>query len=127
MATCLDISIKNDSRMSSEPTPKMYVLAAKFLGQKVDIGEISDAQARLELQNLYVNMQRQEKADEAARGQAFQQALLGYQTMNTMQAIEQKAKQPVIQQSYPTSIDTSTNCTSGFGNTVNCNSSSNIR
>ncbi|MGX8939803.1 hypothetical protein ACWWJF_03220 [Symbiopectobacterium sp. Eva_TO] len=75
MATCLDISIKNDSRMSSEPTPKMYVLAAKFLGQKVDIGEISDAQARLELQNLYVNMQRQEKADEAARGQAFQQAL----------------------------------------------------
>ena len=49
MANCLDASVKNDSRMASAPTPKLYVLAAKMLGQGVDEGKISDAQARLEL------------------------------------------------------------------------------
>ena len=117
MANCLDASVKNDSRMASAPTPKLYVLAAKMLGQGVDEGKISDAQARLELQNLYVQLQ----------SQAFQQALLNYQAVNTMQAIEQKARQPVITQPYPTRVDTYTNCNSGFGNTVTCNSSSNIR
>ena len=33
MANCLDSSVKNDSRMASEATPKLYVLAAKMLGQ----------------------------------------------------------------------------------------------
>lgn len=127
MANCLDVSVKNDSRMSSAANPKLYVLAAKLLGQGVDSGKISDAQARLELQNLYVNMQRQEAYDQQAQGQAIQQALLGYQAMSTMQAVEQRARQPVISQPYPTRVDTYTNCNSGFGNTVSCNSSSNIR
>ncbi|MGO0468753.1 hypothetical protein [Escherichia coli] len=96
MANCLDTSVKNDSRMASAPTPKLYVLAAKMLGQGVDEGKISDAQARLELQNLYVQLQSQEQAQQIAQSQAFQQALLNYQAVNTMQAIEQKARQPVI-------------------------------
>ena len=127
MANCLDASVKNDSRMASAPTPKLYVLAAKMLGQGVDEGKISDAQARLELQNLYVQLQSQEQAQQIAQSQAFQQALLNYQAVNTMQAIEQKARQPVITQPYQTRVDTYTNCNSGFGNTVTCNSSSNIR
>lgn len=127
MANCLDASVKSDSRMSSAPTPKLYVLAAKMLGQSVDEGKISDAQARLELQNLYVRLQSQEQAQQIAQSQAFQQALLNYQAVNTMQAMEQKARQPVITQPYPTRVDTYTNCNSGFGNTVTCNSSSNIR
>ncbi|MGH5852408.1 hypothetical protein [Escherichia coli] len=127
MANCLDASVKNDSHMASAPTPKLYVLAAKMLGQGVDEGKISDAQARLELQNLYVQLQSQEQAQQIAQSQAFQQALLNYQAVNTMQAIEQKARQPVITQPYPTRVDTYTNCNSGFGNTVTCNSSSNIR
>lgn len=57
MANCLDSSVKNDSRMVSAPTTKLYVLAAKMLGKGVDEGKISDAQARLELQNLYVRLQ----------------------------------------------------------------------
>lgn len=118
MATCLDISVKNDSRMSSASTPKLYVLAAKMLGKGVDDGKISDAQARLELQNLYVNMQRQEQADEAARGQAFQQALLNYQAVNTMQAIEQKTRQPVIP---PTPQRVTTDCHS-YGMNTTCTS-----
>lgn len=127
MANCLDSSVKSDSRMASAPTPKLYVLAAKMLGKNVDEGKISDAQARLELQNLYVRLQSQEQAQQIAQGQAFQQSILNYQAVNTMQAIEQKARQPVISQPYPTRVDTYTNCNTGFGNTVTCNSNSNIR
>lgn len=76
--------------MVSAPTTKLYVLAAKMLGKGVDEGKISDAQARLELQNLYVRLQSREQAQQIAQSQAFQQALLNYQAVNTMQAIEQK-------------------------------------
>lgn len=118
VANCLDISVKNDSRMASASTPKLYVLAAKMLGQGVDEGKISDAQARLELQNLYVNIQRQEASDQQAQGQAIQQALLGYQAMSTMQAIEQNARQPVMPQA-PQRI--TTDCHS-YGMNTTCTS-----
>lgn len=109
MATCLDISIKNDSRMGSAATPKMYVLAAKLLGQKVDNGEISDAQARLELQSIYVNMQRQEQADNMAQSQALQKS--AQQTyIDTYNALKPAPK-----------AQTNTTCQS-LGNTVNCQS-----
>lgn len=127
MAQCLDRSVSSDSRLASAASPKLYVSAAKLLGQGVDEGKISDAQARFELQNLYLNLQRQETADQQAQAQATQQALLSYQTINTLQAVEQNARQPVVTQPYPTRVDTSTNCNAGFGNTVTCNSSSNIR
>ncbi|PPE57086.1 hypothetical protein [Pectobacterium brasiliense] len=122
MATCLDISIKNDSRMATAPTPKMYVLAAKFLGQKVDSGEITDMQARMELQNLYINMQRQEQADQVAQSQALQQALLNAQTVNTLQSIEQKNRQPVYIPPVPLQNNNiTTNCTT-YGNQTRCQS-----
>lgn len=123
MANCLDFSVKNDSRMASSSTPKLYILAAKMLGQLVDQEKISDAQARLELQNLYVNIERQEAADHQAQGAAIQQALLGYQAMSTMQAIENKANRPEIY--YPPVTphgNVSTNCYR-MGNNVQCNSS----
>lgn len=122
MANCLDSSVKNDSRMATAPTPKLYVLAAKLLGQGVNEGKISDAQARLELQNLYVNMQRQEYADQQVQAQAIQQGLLNAQAINTMQAMEQKARQPtyvppvVLQNNNVT-----TNC-STYGNQTRCQS-----
>lgn len=123
MANCLDLSVKNDSRMATAPTPKLYVLAAKLLGQGVDEGKISDAQARLELQNLYVNMQRQEYADQQVQAQALQQGLLNVQTINTMQAIEQKARQPAY---VPPAVlqnnnNVTTNCTT-YGNQTRCQS-----
>ena len=76
---------------------------------------------------LYLESGETISYQQIAQSQAFQQALLNYQAVNTMQAIEQKARQPVITQPYPTRVDTYTNCNSGFGNTVTCNSSSNIR
>ncbi|MGS7388635.1 hypothetical protein [Klebsiella pneumoniae] len=122
MANCLDSSIKSDSRMSSASTPKLYVLAAKMLGKKVDDGEISDAQARLELQNLYVNIQRQEQADQVAQSQVLQQSLLNAQTINTLQSIEQKNRQPVYIPPAPLQNNNiTTNCTT-YGNQTRCNS-----
>lgn len=122
MANCLDSSLKNDSRMASSPTPKLYVLAAKMLGQSVDEGKISDAQARLELQNLYVNIQRQEQADQVAQSQVLQQALLNAQTVNTLQSIEQKNRQPVYIPPAPLQNNNiTTNCTT-YGNKTRCNS-----
>lgn len=122
MANCLDSSVRSDSRMSSAATPKLYVLAAKMLGQGVDEGKISDAQARLELQNLYVNMQRQEQSDQMIQSQALQQVLLNNQTINTMQAIEQKARQPAYIPPVPLqNNNVTTNCTT-YGNQTNCQS-----
>jgi len=122
VATCLDISIKNDYRMGTAATPKMYVLAAKFLGQKVDSGDITDMQARMELQNLYINMQRQEKSDQVAQSQALQQALLNAQAVNTLQSIEQKNRQPVYIPPAPLQNNNiTTNCTT-YGNQTRCQS-----
>lgn len=122
MANCLDSSVKSDSRMASAPTPKLYVLAAKMLGQGVDEGKIGDAQARLELQSLYVRIQNQEQAAQIAQSQAFQQALLNYQAVNTMQAIEQKTRQPTyIPPVQLQNNNVTTNCTT-YGNQTRCQS-----
>lgn len=122
MANCLDTSVKNDSRLSGAPTPKLYVLVAKLLGQGVDQGKISDAQARLELQNLYVNMQRQEYADQQVQAQAIQQGLLNAQAISTMQAVEQKARQPVyVPPAVLQNSTVTTNC-STYGNQTRCQS-----
>lgn len=122
MANCLDSNVKNDSRMASEATPKLYVLAAKMLGQGVDQGKISDAQARLELQSFYVQLQNNEKAQQVAQSRAFQQALMNYQAVNTMQAIEKKARQPTYVPPVPLQNNNlTTNCTT-YGNQTNCHS-----
>ncbi|HGF8972907.1 TPA: hypothetical protein ACJCXU_004451 [Yersinia enterocolitica] len=122
MATCLDNSVKTDSRLASAATPKLYVLTAKMLGEGVDQGKITDSQARLELQNLYVNMQRQESAEQQASAQAIQQGLLNAQTINTMQAIEQKTRQPTyIPPVQLRNSNMTTNC-STYGNQTRCQS-----
>ncbi|WP_245759456.1 hypothetical protein [Yersinia ruckeri] len=122
MASCLDTSVKTDSRMASAATPKLYVLTAKMLGEGVDKGNISDSQARLELQTLYVNMQRQESAEQQASAQAIQQSLLNMQTINTMQAIEQKTRQPTyIPPVQLKNNNVTTNCAT-YGNQTRCQS-----
>lgn len=115
MASCLDDSIKNDWRMKSASTPKLYALAAKSLGEKVDSGQISETDARLQLQSLYVGLQRQEGADNLATSQALQQSLINQkypqQTyIDTYNALKPEPKS-----------QTNTTC-QRFGNTVNCQS-----
>ena len=122
VASCMDGRVRSDSRMSTEPQPKMYVLAAKLLGQKVDSGEMSDLQARIALQNIYMNMQRQEQADQIARGQVIQQALINAQAVNTLQSIEQKNRQPAYVPPVPLQNNNiTTNCYT-FGNQTSCQS-----
>ncbi|MEY0031233.1 hypothetical protein AB7W76_21780 [Providencia rettgeri] len=123
VATCLNNSVSSDSRMANSPQVKMYILAAKYLGEKVDAGEITDTQARLELQNFYIALQNQEAYNSAMQGQAIQQGLLNYQTLQTMQAIQNKANRPDIY--YPPVQqhgNVSTNCYK-LGDNVHCNSS----
>lgn len=122
MANCLDSRVKSDSRMASAPTPKLYVLSAKMLGQGVDEGKIGDAQARLELQSLYVRIQNQEQAAQIAQSQAFQQALLNYQAVNTMQAIEQKARQPTYIPPVQLQNNNITTDCHTYGNNTTCRS-----
>lgn len=123
MAQCLDHSLQSDDRMSSSPIPKMYALAAKVLGQAVDDGKLSDAQARFELQKLYVEIQNREQADQLARNQIFQQSLLNYQAFQTMQTINNKAaQQPIYTPPAQQHGNVSTNCYK-MGNNVQCNSS----
>ncbi|GAA0510823.1 lipoprotein [Tatumella terrea] len=122
MANCLDRSIKNDSRMSSASQPKLYVLAAKYLGQGVDNGNISDAQARMELQNLYVNMQRQESMDEQSRSAAIQQGLLNAQAISTMQSIQQQANRPTYVPPVRLQNNNLTTTCDSYGNQTTCHS-----
>ncbi|HGY1488967.1 TPA: hypothetical protein ACNVCX_003955 [Morganella morganii] len=123
MAQCLEISLQNDDRMTSSPAPKMYALAAKMLGQAVDEGKISDVQARFELQKLYVEIQNRESAEQLARNRIFQQSLLNYQAIQTMQTINNKAAQhPIYTPPIQQHGNVSTNCYR-MGSNVQCNSS----
>ncbi|MCG3463458.1 hypothetical protein L7G72_16775 [Xenorhabdus bovienii] len=120
MANCLDASIRNDKYLSMSTSPKLYTLTAKSLGEDVDQGKISDTKARLELQNLYVNLQRQESADQMTRHQALQQSNLNSKAIQAMQAINNKAApQPIY--TPPPRKNVTTNCIK-LGNTVNCDS-----
>lgn len=108
--------------MSGASETKLYVLTAKMLGEKVDSGELSDAQARIELQNFYMALQRQEQANEAVRGQMMQQALLNAQAVNTLQSIEQRNRQPVYVPPVPLQNNNiTTNCYT-YGNQTRCQS-----
>lgn len=63
VANCLDKSVKSDFRMSHADTPKLYVSAAKMLGEAVDQGRMTDAQARYQLQSLYVSIKSHQDAE----------------------------------------------------------------
>ncbi|MCX8958312.1 hypothetical protein EHW65_13945 [Erwinia psidii] len=116
MVNCLDNSIRSDTRLALASTPKLYVLAAKTLSQNVNTGKISEPEARLELQKIYVNMQRQERYDMQAQIQASEQSQLDQQKIKTLQTINNKVQSQPLQKS-----STNTTC-QRWGNTVNCNS-----
>ncbi|MDE1487980.1 hypothetical protein KKI90_16890 [Xenorhabdus bovienii] len=120
MANCLDASIRNDQYLSMSTSPKLYTLTAKSLGEDVDQGKISDTKARLELQNLYVNLQQQEYADQIAQHQAFQQSEINSQAIQTMQSINNNVISQPIYTPPPRKI-TTTSCMD-LGSMINCSS-----
>lgn len=115
VASCLEQATKSDSRMSNAANVKLYVLAAKYLGSQVDEGKLTDMQARLELQNFYVKLKKEEAASDAEYSQRLQQALLG---MQAAQSLSQPAAPVIV---TPIKTNSTTTCTK-FGNTVNCSS-----
>jgi len=52
--------------MQNNPEVKLYLLKAEQLSEKVQKGEISDLDARVELQTLFVNLRNQEAGRSAA-------------------------------------------------------------
>jgi hypothetical protein len=66
MAICLKTSIAQDGRLSGSQVVKFYLLKADQLSEQVAKGNISDVDARVELQQLYVQLKGKENADQAA-------------------------------------------------------------
>lgn len=114
VATCLDKDVKSDFRMSHGATPKLYVQAAKMLGEEVDSGKISDAQARYQLQSLYVSLKDKQGSD-------INQKLSNINNNST--SPEQTYTSYI--KNVPVKNPVTTTCNaygSGIGRTVTCNS-----
>ena len=62
---CLKASVASDSRpgMSKDARVKLYLLKADQLSQKVQSKEISELDAKVALQELYVRLKRDKNAD----------------------------------------------------------------
>jgi len=69
MVLCLKTAIAEDRRpaMSSDARVKLYVLKAEQLRQQVQRGELTDLEARLALQELYVRLRQEENVERALR------------------------------------------------------------
>lgn len=63
MVTCLDGKIAQDGRLSGNSGVKLYMLKAKQLSKQVSDGSISELDAKVELQALFVQLDRQNQAD----------------------------------------------------------------
>lgn len=60
MAQCIEIGISQQPRLAANPSVELYRLKARQLAQRVDTGQLSDLDARVELQQLFVSLKRQE-------------------------------------------------------------------
>ena len=73
LAACLKeaIASSGNSLMQNSPEVKLYMLKAEQLSQRVQHQEISDIDARVELQTMYVNLKNQEDATRARAAAAY--------------------------------------------------------
>jgi len=63
MVSCLDSKIAQDGRLSRHPGVKLYMLKANQLSQQVQAGSISELDAKVELQALFVQLDNQNQAE----------------------------------------------------------------
>ena len=63
MVSCLDGKIAQDGRLSRHPGVKLYMLKANQLSQQVQAGNISELDAKVELQALFVQLDTQNQAE----------------------------------------------------------------
>lgn len=106
---CLKISTSSDSRMINNPKIKLYLLKADQLNQKIENKEISEIDAKLELQEYYLKL----KQNEELENKQVSEALMKYSEI-------QKQNQNNISNAYwaPQQtlkpLQTPVNCTSQY-------------
>ena len=67
IVACTEKSFANDARVKNNPDFKLYILKGQQLAEKVESKEITDLDARVEWQNLYVELKNhQDKKSSAA-------------------------------------------------------------
>lgn len=91
MAECLKVKVAGESRMKNNSEVKLYLLKADQLSERVKQGTISEIDARVELQQLFVQLKHQETTEGSAAAAAY------------------NASKPKTTRCYP------------VGNTVQCN------
>lgn len=92
MVSCLKTSTRSDSRMAGDARIRLYLMKADQLVAQVNANQLSETDARLQLQETYLGLKNQETSE--------------------------KERQALIQSiTKPKTTDTS--CTA-FGNTSNC-------
>lgn len=64
--SCLESKIAQDGRLSGNTDVKLYTLRARQLSQQVQAGEISDLDARVALQQLFVQLDAKSNSEAAA-------------------------------------------------------------
>lgn len=106
MVNCLNSSVYSDSRLAGSAFVKLYVLKAEQLSKKVSNGEMSEIDARVELQQTYVGLKQQSDIQQAANIAAYSkmQNTINQNNNNIINAY--KAPQQTYQP-----LPTPTNCT----------------
>lgn len=109
MVKCLNTSISSNSRMSNDANVKMYLLRAEQLNQKVSNNELSDIDAKVELQKTYLELKHTSDSEIKANTAAYynMQNTINQNSNNMINAYmaPQKALQP---------LPIPTNCTTQF-------------
>ena len=81
MVQCLKKSAYSDSRMKNDSRIKYYLLNAEKLSQSVQSNEISEIDARIQLQEIYLSLKGQEMTEQQKNAQIYQ--MLKPKTTNT--------------------------------------------
>lgn len=66
IVTCTKDAFANDARVKNNPDFKLYILKGQQLAEKVESKEITDLDAKVEWQNLYVDLKNHEDNRSAA-------------------------------------------------------------
>lgn len=109
MVNCLNSSVHSDSRMAGSPLIKLYMLKAEQLSKKVSNSEMSEIDARVELQQTYVGLKQQSDIQQAANIAAYSQMQNAIKQNNNNIVNGYKVPQPTFQP-----LPTPTNCTTQF-------------
>lgn len=85
MVECLKVQVANDGRMRNSQEIKLYMLKADQLSGRVAKGAVSEIDAKVELQQIYVQLKQQETSNAMAAYAARPRMSNCYPVGNTVQ------------------------------------------